>query len=60
MGLAGKIDVVGVTALAANELGVFGAAHRLTDAEFGQRQCGFSRSVIHFGVNRAIQAETFR
>ena len=35
MGLAGQVDVVGVAALAAQQLGVFGARHRLADAEAG-------------------------
>ena len=50
IGLAGPADVVGVAAFAAHQLGVFAAANRLTDAEFGQRKRGFGGSVIHAGA----------
>ena len=47
IGLAGAGHIVGITALAAHQRGVFGAANRLADAEFGQRKRGFGGSVVH-------------
>ena len=37
IGLAGKVDVVGIAALPLHQLGVFRARHRLADGEFGER-----------------------
>ena len=45
--LARPIEIVGVAAFPAHQFGVFGAPHRLTDAELGQRQRSFSYSVVH-------------
>ena len=36
IGLAGKLDVVGVAAVAAHQRRILGARHRLADAEFHQ------------------------
>ncbi len=47
IGLAGKAQVVGVAALAAHELGVLGARHRLPDAELLHRPCACIILNIH-------------
>src|SRR5215472_1097914 len=49
IGLAGPADVVGIAAIAADELGIFAAPYRLADAEFSQRKSSFGGSVIHCG-----------
>ena len=47
--LAGPADVVGIAAFAAHQFGVFAAADRLANAEFGQGKRNFCGSVIHAG-----------
>ena len=49
IGLPGYVDVVGIAAFPAHELGVFGASHRLADTEFCRGQSGFDRPVVHAG-----------
>jgi hypothetical protein len=65
MDLAGKIDVVGVTTLAAQQRRVFLARHRLADTEFHQRKVGVvervhgnflrTHDVIAGGVTSALK-----
>jgi hypothetical protein len=57
MRLTGEIDVVGVTAVAADEDRILGASDRLTDSELGHGQCGFRRPLIHVGCFR-LRAES--
>ncbi len=48
VGLTGKADVVGVAPLAAQQAGILGAGHRLTDAEFGERPVMRSVANVHY------------
>ncbi len=58
--LTREINVVGVAAFAAHQLGVFGAAHRLADAEFGQRKGCLGGSVIHAGALGVVAGTSIR
>ena len=47
IGLAGRIDVVGITALAAQQGRVLDPQNRLADAEFLKRQAAFVDHAVH-------------